>query len=145
LSGKSSFVFGHSSKDRAPVLSIGHNTFIGHACSIRVSDSVTIGSYCLIAGGVQIQDYDGHPLNASSRRAGEPTPPEAIRPVVIGDDVWIAAGAVVLKGVTIGDRAVIAARAVVTKDVPSDAVVGGIPAHVLTMLEHRQVHPHSTD
>lgn len=48
--------------------------------------------------------------------------------IVIGNDVWIGYEAVILAGVTVGDGAVIGARAMVTKDVPSYAIVGGIPA-----------------
>lgn len=49
-------------------------------------------------------------------------------PIVIGEDVWIAAGAVVLKGTTIGRGAVVAANAVVTRDVADYEIVGGVPA-----------------
>ena len=49
----------------------------------------------------------------------------------IGNDVWIARGAIVLRGVTIGDGAVIAAGSVVTKDVPPFAIVAGNPARLL--------------
>lgn len=48
--------------------------------------------------------------------------------VVIGDDVWICAGAIIMPGVTIGSGAVIAAGAVVTHDVPSRTLVAGVPA-----------------
>jgi hypothetical protein len=51
--------------------------------------------------------------------------------VVIGNDVWLGASCLVLKGVTIGDGAVVAAGAVVTKDVPPYAIVGGVPARVI--------------
>lgn len=51
--------------------------------------------------------------------------------VVIGADVWLGVRATVLAGVTIGDGAVVAAGAVVTRDVPSGAVVGGVPAVVI--------------
>ena len=54
-------------------------------------------------------------------------------------DVWIGAGAVVLKGVTIGDRAVVGAHAVVTKDVPPDTVVAGNPARVVKDLPRSNV------
>jgi serine O-acetyltransferase len=53
------------------------------------------------------------------------------RPTV-GDDVIIASGAKVLGGVTVGDRAVIAANAVVVRDVPPGAVVGGVPATIIS-------------
>lgn len=48
--------------------------------------------------------------------------------IVIGNDVWIGYGAVIMAGVHIGDGAIIAARAVVTKDVPPYTIVGGTPA-----------------
>ena len=133
LSGKPSFSFGRPSPDR-PELVIGDDTFIGHACSFSVGRSVRIGRHCLLAADVSVFDMDGHPLDADRRRAGEPTPPDAIAPVVIGDDVWIGNGSLILKGVTIGDRAIVAARSVVTKDVPPDAIVAGNPARVVRTL-----------
>jgi galactoside O-acetyltransferase len=51
--------------------------------------------------------------------------------ITIGNDVWIAANAVVLQNVSIGDGAVVAAGAVVTKNVPSYAIVGGVPARTI--------------
>jgi acetyltransferase-like isoleucine patch superfamily enzyme len=134
--GKPEFIFGNRGPS-TPELIVGDHTFLGHAVSIATSASVTIGKHCLIAGGVQISDYDGHPLNADRRRAGEPTPEENIRPVVIGDDVWIGSGALILKGVRIGDRSVIGAGAVVAKDVPADVVVAGNPARVVKQLTIR--------
>lgn len=55
-------------------------------------------------------------------------------PVTIGDDVWLGANVVILPGVTIGSNVVVAAGAVVTKDVPSNCVVGGVPARILKTL-----------
>ena len=51
--------------------------------------------------------------------------------IVIGDDVWIGYGAIILSGIHIGQGAIIGAGSVVTKDVPPYAVVGGVPAKVL--------------
>jgi len=50
---------------------------------------------------------------------------------LIGNDVWIASGAVITRGVTVGDGAVIGANAVVTTDIPPYAIVGGVPAKVI--------------
>lgn len=133
LSGKSGIGFGRPGPDR-PELVIGDGTFVGHGCGFRIGRSIRIGRHCLLAGGVEVWDLDGHPLDAARRRAGESSPPEQIAPVRIGDDVWIGTGALILKGVTIGDRAVVAARAVVTRDVPADVVVAGSPAKVIRTL-----------
>lgn len=56
---------------------------------------------------------------------------EEFAPVCIGNDVWIGARAIVLDGVGIGDGAIVAAGSLVTKDVPSYAIVGGIPAKII--------------
>lgn len=51
--------------------------------------------------------------------------------VKLGNDVWIGSRAMILGGVTVGDGAIVGAGAVVTKDVPSYAIVGGVPAKVI--------------
>ncbi len=133
LSGKPNLVFNTNFVDQ-PELIIGNGTFIGHDVSLRAAKAILVGAHCLIAGGVIIADYDGHPLDAVQRRAGAKNDERDIRPVVIGDDVWIGAGAVILKGVTIGSRSVVGAKAVVTKDVLPDTVVAGNPAVVVKSL-----------
>ncbi|NEQ84957.1 MAG: maltose O-acetyltransferase [Moorea sp. SIO2I5] len=60
-------------------------------------------------------------------------------PVVIGDDVWLGAGAIVLDGVRIGKGCIIGAGAVVTKDLPDYAVAIGVPARVIRMRQQIQV------
>ena len=132
LSGKPTFGFLNRWED-APELVIGDHTFLGHGCSVDVGCSVRIGKHCLLSGGVRVSDYDGHPIDAVLRRTSPP-PRDSIEPVVIGDDVWIGAGAKILKGVTIGDRSIVGAGAVVTKSVGPDVVVAGNPARVVKRL-----------
>jgi acetyltransferase-like isoleucine patch superfamily enzyme len=146
LSGKSSISFGRVVREQ-PTLQIGNGTFIGHGCGFNIGERIQIGNNCLIATNVLIYDLDGHPLDAVRRRNHEPTPPDQIEPVLIGDDVWIGSGAMILKGVKIGDRAIIAARSVVTKDVAMDAIVAGNPAKVISATEptHVEVSTQSRD
>ena len=131
--GKPVFIFGNRGP-RTPELVVGDHTFIGHNVCFSVSDSIRIGNHCLIASDVQLSDYDGHPVDADRRRAGDPTPPENIRPIVIGNDVWIGTNALILKGVEIGDRSIVGAGAVVARDVPPDVVVAGNPARIVKHL-----------
>jgi acetyltransferase-like isoleucine patch superfamily enzyme len=132
LSGKPHFAF--NNRYCIPKLDIGDDSFVGHLCDFRAARSITIGCRCLIAGGTMIADYDGHPLDAALRSAGRTSPASDIQPVVLGDDVWVGYGAVVLKGVRIGNRAIVGAKSVVTRDVPSDCVVAGNPARVIRRL-----------
>jgi len=131
LSGKSSIAFSNRYPWGKPTIHIGDGTFIGHGCEFSVAKSIQIGARCLLAGGVQVRDHDGHPLDARLRSAGEPAPRDRVKPVIIGDDVWIGANASILKGVTIGPRVIVAAHAVVTHDVPPDRIIGGNPARLL--------------
>ena len=62
------------------------------------------------------------------------------KPVVIGRDVWIGGNCTILPGVTIGNNVVVAAGAVVTKDVPDNCVVGGVPAKII-----REIHDDTVD
>jgi chloramphenicol O-acetyltransferase type B len=99
---------------------------------------VTIGAFCSIAAGVVIMAKADHPINLAStypfsRLFPDDAHPDRTTkgPVVIGNDVWIGRGALVLSGVTIGDGAIIGASAVVSKDIPPFAVAVGNPAKVV--------------
>jgi maltose O-acetyltransferase len=59
-------------------------------------------------------------------------------PIRIGSDVWIGTDAVICPGVTIGNNVIIAAGAVVTKDIPSSCVVAGVPAKPIKFFVEEQ-------
>ena len=88
---------------------------------IRIGNDVLIGAY------VQIIDHQ-HGFDAGSLIREQRA---LIEDVVIGNDVWVGAGAKILADVRVGDGAIIGANAVVTKDVPAYAIVGGVPAKVI--------------
>lgn len=137
LSGKSEIGFNNHFEEHfgdVPEVVIGDHTFVGHGCRFAAARSIRVGRHCLLAGGVAIFDLDGHPLDAAARRAGGPPPATSVRPVLIGDDVWIGRGAIILRGVRIGDRSVVGAGAVVTRCVPADVVVAGNPARIVKRL-----------
>jgi acetyltransferase-like isoleucine patch superfamily enzyme len=108
-------------------LIVGNGTYINGA-RISAKHKIIIGNNCTIAPEVLIMDSDFHDLNDQSKEGTS-------SPIVIEDNAWIAARAVILKGVTIGKHAVVAAGAVVTKDVPPYAIVGGNPAKIIK--EHK--------
>jgi acetyltransferase-like isoleucine patch superfamily enzyme len=97
--------------------------------SVCAAESVKIGNDCLLGADVLITDTDFHSTTAKGPRLHQKNAKTA--PVVVGDNVFIGARSIVLKGVTIGDHAVIGAGSVVTEDVPERAVVAGVPARVV--------------
>lgn len=113
---------------------IGDHTRIGIHCT--VIGPVTIGSHVNLAQGITVTALN-HNFKDTTLRIDEQG--ISTKPVVIGDDVWIGANAVILPGVTIGRHAVVAAGAVVTKDVPDNCIVGGVPAHIIKDLNPQTV------
>ncbi|MFF4522672.1 sugar O-acetyltransferase [Streptomyces bluensis] len=110
-------------------ITIGARTFVNYNLTALDVAPITIGEDCQIGPNVQLLTPT-HPLEPQPRRDKL----EAARPIVIGDNVWIGGGAIILPGVTIGDNSVIGAGAVVTKDVPANVVAIGNPARVVRSL-----------
>ena len=111
-------------------VTIGDYTRIGIHCT--VIGPVCIGHHVNLAQGITVTALN-HNFADTNRRIDEQG--ISTKPVVIGDDVWIGANAVILPGVTIGRHVVVAAGAVVTKDVPENTIVAGVPAKVIKKLE----------
>jgi len=127
---------------RKRLKSVDRTAYIGRNCDIHrdltmapysfvnincmLWPKVSIGEYSMLAPNVAIvgvdHQYDtpGTPIIFSQR--------EEIPPTIIGKDVWIGFGAIVMAGCRIGDGAIIASGSVVTKDVPDFEIHGGVPA-----------------
>ena len=98
------------------VLTIGDDVLINFGCSLSADDRVTLGDRVSLGPYVEIAD------------AGEQGEP---RPIVIGDDVWLATRVRVRGGAVIGEGAVITAGSEVSGEIPPFVVAGGVPARVL--------------
>jgi acetyltransferase-like isoleucine patch superfamily enzyme len=109
------------------------------AVVISSRSGVKIGQYGNIGGNVRIFDHDFHALDWEVRRGPRGCDDCATKPIVIGDDVFIGANSIILKGVTIGDRAVIGAGSVVTWDVPADCIAAGNPAKIIRYVGTERV------
>jgi acetyltransferase-like isoleucine patch superfamily enzyme len=110
-------------------ISVGRNVFINQNCTFYDIAPISIGDDVMIGPNVSLIT-SGHPVSPAERYAYV-----LAEPIVIGRNVWIAAGATVIGGVTIGENAVVAAGAVVTKDVPANTLVGGNPAAAIRSLD----------
>jgi acetyltransferase-like isoleucine patch superfamily enzyme len=108
-------------------ITLGEHAFIGFGTELDIALELNVGRHALIAPGCFITDH------VHARRAGTRIDDQGTdsRAVVIGDDAWLGAHAVVLPGVRIGEGAVVGAGAVVTRDVPAGAIVAGVPARVI--------------
>ena len=99
-------------------------------------NEIRIGDYVNLGTGACIYDTDFHPIDFLERRKNPGFDLDKIphAPVKIGNDVWIGANALILKGVTLGDRVIVAAGSIVTKSFPADCIIGGNPAKIIKML-----------
>lgn len=111
-------------------VTFGKNFYMNFDCQlldvapIKIGDNVMFGPRVTVATPM-------HPLVGEERAINEYEDGvhdwEYSRPVVIGDNVWVASSATICGGVTIGSDTVIAAGSVVTRDIPSGVLAGGVP------------------
>ncbi|MDF1502863.1 acyltransferase [Roseisolibacter sp. H3M3-2] len=131
--GKIDIAFAARFSDR-PSLRVGNRTGLGHGCVLSIAKAIVIGDDCHIAGGTHLFDSNGHPIDPELRRLGHPPADADVKPITIGNNVWIGSNCTIFPGVTIGDNSVVATRSVVTTDVPPDTLVAGYPARQIRKL-----------
>ena len=115
--------------DYGTQISIGTRCFANYGLVALDVATITIGDDVQIGPNVQLLTPT-HPLEAEPRRQKW----EAAQPIVIGDNVWLGGGVIVLPGVSIGADTVVGAGAVVTRDLPSGVLAVGNPAKVVRQL-----------
>jgi acetyltransferase-like isoleucine patch superfamily enzyme len=106
---------------------IGCNVVISSATGIYIGNSVLIASNCYIGGAGYFSDRIDIPIMEQGLYSKGP--------IIIGDDVWLGAGATVLDGVKIGRGCIVGAGALVTKDLPDFSVAVGVPAKIVKIRE----------
>jgi acetyltransferase-like isoleucine patch superfamily enzyme len=107
-------------------LIMGNEVGINQGSNIYAAESVHIGDNVLIGDCVKIYDTNFHSMDVDST---------IIRPVKIGNNVWIGVHSIILPGVTIGENSVIGAGSVVTKSIPSNYFAAGSPAKLIKKHE----------
>lgn len=109
-------------------VSIGRNVIVMPGCLMMSAGGITIENGAMIAANVQLisNNHDLYERQVIT-----------CRPVRIGKNAWIGAGATILPGVTIGDNAVVGAASVVTRDVAPDTIVAGNPARFIKRIPPR--------
>lgn len=111
------------------VIRIGDDSFV-NGTRFGCRNAITIGRRAILADA-RIMDTDFHSVHADRH---SPEAPVRVLPIVIGNNVWIAAKAGILPGTTIGDNAVVGYGAVCSGAFPADSVIAGNPARVIKPL-----------
>ena len=119
-------------------LILGYGVAVNDGVRFDCTCSISVGERGMIGYGVVISDSHFHGLHDREMR---PTG----KPVVLEDDVWVAANAMVFSGVRVGRGSVVAGGAVVRRDVPPFTVVVGNPARVAGSLDPKKVKYRTTE
>lgn len=123
------------SKSRGKSLIFGNNVQLNDNVHIVCEDSIIIGNNVLMASHIFISDCS-HGSYKGDENDTPPTIPPAKRPlpskpIIIGSNVWIGEGVIVMPGVKIGDGCLIGAHSIVSCDVPDNSVAVGSPLRIV--------------
>ena len=129
--GEGSVILPRLQCDYGAQIALGAGCFINYdailldCASITIGDNVSIGPRAQLVTALHpVDDYE-------ARRAGW----ESAAPIVLGDNVWLAAGVIVCPGVTIGANSVIGAGSVVIGDIPAGVLAAGNPCRIIRELK----------
>jgi acetyltransferase-like isoleucine patch superfamily enzyme len=113
--------------EKGAVLEIGDGTFINQGATVAARSHITIGRNTQIGDFAAVYDTNYHRI--------DPEHPVKCAPVVIGENVWIGRGVLVLPGSNVGDHTVVAAGSVVSGDLPPRVLAAGNPAKPVKELQ----------
>lgn len=124
--GEESVVMAPISGVRFHNVKIGKRVYINSGCLMMSAGGITIGDDTQVAANVQLltNNHDLYKRQVIT-----------CKPIIIGKNVWIGAGATILPGVTIGDNAIVGASSVVTKNVEPNCIVAGNPAKLIKHID----------
>ncbi len=120
-------------------LHIGNNCQMGDMTHIVAYEKVIIGDNVLIASKCFISDTSHGNYKGDHQSAPEEIPekrPLFMKPVRIGNNVWIGENVVILLGSTIGDGCIVGANSVVTKSIEANSIVVGVPATIIKKFNY---------
>jgi len=121
---------------------IGYATTLGY--NNVLAGEITIGKYCQLGGDVVLHATN-HPISSMTTYInnnlfqGELKGLKEENEIVIGNDVWIGHGVIIVGNINIGNGAILAAGSVITKDVPPYTIVGGVPAKIIKKRFSNQI------
>jgi len=128
--------------DISKKLIIGKNCKLGDQVHIVANEAVVIGDNCLMASKIFISDTSHGHYSGVTTDSSPDIPPDArplyMKPVRIGNNVWIGENVCILLGVTIGDGCIIGANSVVINDLPDQCIAVGSPAKVIKRYDSDQ-------
>lgn len=108
----------------------GNGVYCNFGCTFVDDTHIYVGDHVMFAPNVVVATA-AHPIAPQLREKGL----QYNKPVHIGNNCWIGAGALIMPGVTIGDNSVIGAGSVVTKDIPPNVIAVGNPCKVLKEID----------
>lgn len=117
----------------------GGEISIGSHCGISgvsfcASDRITVGNYVQIGANTKIMDNDMHSLDYMERRVDDRSNIRK-KAISIGDDCFIGANCIILKGTTLGRNCVVGAGSVVHGEFPDNVIIAGNPARIIKNIE----------